>query len=134
MKKLVLIAGLAILAIAVVVGWQFAVIYVNNVELHDDLKDASAQNGVNIGLNAPKSEDEMRKEVIATAAEHGLRLQPDQITLKKYTEPSTARVWYDITVDYTASINLLVYSYKLHFVQSNKSPTPLQLHVGPQSQ
>ena len=133
MRKLILIVILALFVIAVAIGWQLAAIYVDNVELHDDLKDAGAQNGVNIGLNAPKTEDEMRKEVIATAAEHGMRLQPDQITLKKYTEPSTAQVWYDITVDYTARINLLVYSYKIHFVQSNRSPTPLQPHVRPDS-
>jgi len=132
MKKVILIAGLAILVISV--GWQVAAAYIGNVELHDDLKDAAAQNGVNIGLNSPKTDDEMRKEIIATAAEHDVRLQPDQIALKKYTDPSTYRVWYDITVDYTASINLLVYSYKLHFIQSNKSPTPLQPQVRPQSQ
>lgn len=133
MKKFVLIAGLAILVIAVAIGWQVAAAYIGNVELHDDLKDAAAQNGVNIGLNSPKSDDEMRKEVIATAAEHGVRLQPDQITLKKYTDEYKARVWYDITVDYTVPVNLLVFSYKMHFIQSNQSPTPLQPHVGPDS-
>jgi len=125
MRKIVLVSALVILAIALPAGWQIASVYLDNIELHDDLKDAAAQNGVNIGLNSPKSDDQMRKEVIDTAAEHRLRLQPDQITLQKHAgprsdDPSAGRISYDITVDYTAHVNLLVYSYSVHFVQSNR--------------
>lgn len=119
-KKVVLIVGLAILAIVAAIGWQLAAIQIDNAELHADLRDVAAQNGVNIGVNAPKTDDEVRDEVIATAADHGLRLQPDQIRLQKYTDATTRRIWYDIAVDYTARINLLVYSYEIHLIQSNK--------------
>ena len=62
----------------------------------------------------------MRKEVISTAAEHGLRLRPEQISLTKCTYSTLHRVWYVITVDCTAYINLLVYSYVIRFFQSNR--------------
>jgi len=62
----------------------------------------------------------MRKEVISTAAEHGLRMRPEQISPTKYTEPTLHRVCYVITVNCTACINLLVYSYVIHFFQSNR--------------
>jgi hypothetical protein len=133
MRKLILIVILALFVIAVAIGWQFGSAYLDNIELHDDVRDVAAQNGVNIGLYSPRTDDEVRQELIRTAAEHGLRLQPDQISLQKYVNAGAHRIWYDVTVDYTVRVNLLVCSYTLHFVQSNKSPTPLQPHVRPDS-
>ncbi len=110
MKRVLLIIGLAICIITVTIGCQIAAVYLDVIELHDDLRDVAAQNGVNIGLNAPKTDDQVRKEVITTAAEHGLRLQPDQITLKKHSDDGNYRIWYEVRVDYTARINLFLYS------------------------
>jgi len=131
MKRTVLIVGLAVFVMAVAIGWQFAGAYIGNVELHEDVRDVASQNSVNIGLNPPRSNQEIRVELIRAAAEHGVQIGLDQIALKKYTDASTHRVWYDVTVDYNVPINLLVYSYQLHFVQSNTSPTPLQPKVRP---
>ena len=117
MRKVLVIVGLAIGAMAVAIGWQFAAAEIDNDELHDDLRDVAAQNGVNSGLNSPKSDDEIRNEVIATAAEHGLRLQPEQITLQKHLNGFT--VHYDIQVDYTTQINLLLSKFALHFTQTS---------------
>ncbi|HUJ82053.1 MAG TPA: hypothetical protein VLW83_09220 [Candidatus Acidoferrales bacterium] len=133
MRKIVLLAVLATAVIAGYIGLQFASAYIDNIELHDDVRDVAAQNGVNIGLNSPKTDDEVRMEVVRTAAEHGLHLRPDQINLQKYVNADVHRIWYDVTVDYTVRVNLLVCSYTLHFVQSNKGPTPLQPHVRPES-
>jgi hypothetical protein len=116
--------ALLILIPSAVIAWQVGNAQLDNIELHDDLRDIAAQNGVNIGLNSPKNDDQMRKEVIDTAAEHGLRLQPHEITLQQHTSPSVndpaaGRIWYDIKVDYTVPINLSIYSFNLHFVQTS---------------
>jgi hypothetical protein len=118
MAKVTLIVGLAILAVAVAIGWQFASCELDNIELHDDLRDVAAQNGVNIGLNAPKTDEQIRNEVVSTAAEHGLHLQPDQVTLQKFASGLTVR--YHLTVDYDAQVNLLLHTFTLHFTQSSE--------------
>ena len=119
------LVALLVLVPVVVLAWQIGNAELENIELHDDLRDVAAQSGVNIGLNSPKNDEQMRKEVIDAAAEHGLRLQSDEITLQEHTsprsnDPSAGRIWYDIKVDYTAHINLLVYTYPIHFVQSSR--------------
>ena len=126
MKRKVLL-GLVIFAIVGAVGWQIGGAYLANVELHVDVRDVASQNSVNIGLNPPRSEKEIRLELIRAAADHGLLIGMDQIALKKYINESTHRVWYDVTVDYTVPVNLLVYCYNLHFVQSSKQPTPFNV-------
>ena len=120
MRRPILILGLAILAIAVWIGWQVASIKLNNIEFHDDLRDIALQRGANIGLVGPKTEDEIRGQVVRAAAEHGIDLQPDHVTLVQYIDLSKREIWYDISVDYTVRLNLLVYSRNLHFMQSNK--------------
>ena len=120
MRKPTLILGLAILAIAVWIGWQLASIKLNNIEFRDDLRDIATQRGANIGLVGPKTEEEIRGQVVRAAAEHGFDLPPDQVALQQYTDLSKRQIWYDITVDYTARLNLLVYSRNFHFTQSNK--------------
>ena len=47
MKKLLLILGLPIVIIALPIGWQLAAIYLDNIDLRDDLKGVAAQSGVN---------------------------------------------------------------------------------------
>jgi hypothetical protein len=102
---------------AVIVGWQIASAEFNNIEFHDDLRDIAAQPGSNIGLNTPKTDDQVREQVVASAAEHGIYLQPEQVQLRRITNGYSAR--FDLAVDYTARVNLVLYSFNLHFNQTS---------------
>jgi hypothetical protein len=117
MRKRILIIGLLVLIPTAVVGWQISSAELDNIEFHDDLRDIAAQMGANIGLDIPKTDDQVRDEVVTTAARHGIHLQPDQIKLRRITNRYSTR--FDLAVDYTARVNLLLYSFNLRFNQTS---------------
>ena len=86
MGKLKLILALAVLGLAGFAGWQIISSKLANAELQSDLHDLSAQVGTKIGLDAQKSDDELRGSVIRKAAAVGIHLEPDQITVRRLVE------------------------------------------------
>lgn len=122
MKKWMLVLLLVIPAAAA--GWQIASAEVSNIEFRDDLRYIAAQNGPNIGLNAPKTDDQVREDVVTSAAEYGIDLQPDQVKLKRITisHPYGLTITrFDLTVSYKTRVNLLLYSFDLHFNQTARN-------------
>ncbi|HTU36122.1 MAG TPA: hypothetical protein VMF66_20150 [Candidatus Acidoferrum sp.] len=116
MKKRVAM-GLLIFAAVAAVGWQIASIELGNIEFHDDLRYIAAQTGMNIGLNTPKTDEQVREEVVRAAAEDGIHLQPDQVKLQRISVPYY--VHFNLAVSYTRRLNLLVYSFNLRFNQTS---------------
>jgi hypothetical protein len=117
MGKLKLILALAVSGLVGAIGWQIISCKLANAELQSDLQDLSAQVGTKIGLDAQKSDDELRSSVIRKAAAAGIHLEPDQITVRRLVESegtSPGPVVY-LEVNYSARVNLLVYSFPLHF-------------------
>lgn len=117
MRKIKIVLGVAILALAVTTGWQMWSAYYGNLELKEDLRDIAADVGTRIGLSQPPSQDDLRKFVIAKAASHDIQLEPDQVTVKVAGEGKTAVI--SLAVDYSVPINLLIFSFNLHFNASN---------------
>src|SRR5258706_12014153 len=117
MEKLKFVCGLTLLALAAFVVWQIVSCKLANAELQNDLHDLSAQVGTKIGLDAQKSDDELRSSVIRKASAVGIHLEPDQITVRRLVESegtSGGPVVY-LEANYAARVNLLVYSFPLHF-------------------
>lgn len=52
-RKAKILLGLAVLALAVAVGWQIASCEIANLELQADMRDIAAQVASRIGLEAP---------------------------------------------------------------------------------
>jgi hypothetical protein len=114
--KIKVIAGLVMFALVMSTGWQIAFCEFNNYLLKDDLKDVSAMGAARIGLDKPESDDDLRAAVIHRAAEHHVRLVPDQILVRRsgtHDNPVIflaakyqARVWmpgFALIVHYTAT-------------------------------
>jgi hypothetical protein len=121
MGKLKIILVLAVLAAVVAAGWQIISCKVANEELQSDLKDLSAQVSARIGLDAQRSDAEFREAVVRRAREHDIELEPEQVIVKRTgTGVGTggAPTVY-LAVDYNARVNLLVYSFTLHFNPSS---------------
>lgn len=116
MNKLKWIAALAAVALAITSAWQIANAYISNAELKSDLRAVAAQVGARIGLDAPSSDDDLRDIVIHRAAEDGITLTRDQITVTRTELDSTWTVF--IAANYDARIDLPGYSFKLHFSPS----------------
>ena len=117
MERITLLIALVGLALAIGIAWQVGASELNNIELHDDLRDVAAHNDPRIGSLSSKSDDEIRAEVVRAAAEHGLLLKPQQVTLVRSSKSEAPH--FDISVDYNSHVNLLVYSFNIHFIQTS---------------
>jgi hypothetical protein len=113
MGKAKLILGLVVLSLAIFSGWQIGACELANFELHDDLRDLAAQGGAQIGLAAPDSEDELRSAVIHAAKKHGIRLAPEQVTVR--LKGTAYAPTYLLAVDYEVPVVLPGYSVIFHF-------------------
>jgi hypothetical protein len=112
-----LILGLAFLVLAVVVCWQIASSEIANLELQSDLRDISAQVASRIGLEAPNSDEDLRNAVIHKAEEHDIDLLPEQVTVRHTGAGKTVSIY--LAADYKARVNLLAFSFTLHFTPSS---------------
>lgn len=117
MGKAKLILGLAILSLAVAAGWQIASCEIANLELQIDMRDIAAQVASRIGLEAPNSDEDLRNAVIHKAEEHDIQLEPAQVTVKHIGSGKTVVIY--LAADYKTRVNLLLYSFNLHFTPSS---------------
>jgi hypothetical protein len=116
MKKCIVILGLVLLALAGVIGWQVAACYVANSELRSDMQDLAVQGPFRIGLAPAPTEEGLRDSVISKAKDHGIQLQPQQVAVQYTFTPDVLSI--SLAADYEAHVNLLVYSFTLHFSPS----------------
>jgi len=117
--KYVLLVALVVAALSV--GGQIVAAEYTNLLFQDELRDISAQLGNRIGMVAPTSEEELRENVVRRARRHELELDPRQVTTR-ISGPSGHRVIF-IAVDYTAPVNLVMYSFSLHFTPTSTGIT-----------
>ena len=110
MKYVVAIVVAVVLAVA---GWRIVEPNVANVVLQDDIKDTAAQMGWSTGLSEPKSDDQLRNIVIGKAKRQGIVLVPDQITVR-HVGTEQRPLWF-MAADYTANVDLWIFSFALHF-------------------
>lgn len=110
------VIGLVLLASAGVIGWQVGACYVANSELQSDMQDLAVQNPFRIGLAPAPTEEGLRASVVAKAKDHGIQLQPQQVAVQYTFTPDVLSV--SLAADYEARVNLLVYSFALHFTPS----------------
>jgi hypothetical protein len=118
------ILGLVILAIAVIAGWQIATSGFANSELQSEMNDIAAQSGARVGLAAVNSKDEFSNSVIERAQEHGTLLNPQQVTVDLTATPDATTIY--LSAKYDASVNMLVFSFPLHFAPSSIRKLPIK--------
>lgn len=117
MKKAAIILGLAVLLLAASAAWQITSCYVANSELQSDMKALAVQNNARIGLGSFATEDELRYAVLSSAKEHGIQLAPEQVTVQRSLTPRMLDI--SLAADYQARVNLLGFSYTIHFTPSS---------------
>ena len=117
MGKAKVILGLVVLALVVVAAWQIGSCELANAELQGDLRDVAAQVGARIGLNDESTEEELRNIVIRKAQGYGIQLDPGQVTVIR-TRRGESSVLY-LAADYHVRVNVLGYSFTLHFTPSS---------------
>jgi hypothetical protein len=113
MGKGKLILGLAVLALAVIAGWQIVSCELANLALREDLRDIASQAGAYIGLVPFNSDEDFRNAVVGAAQSHDIQLAPEQVTVQR-TGTVPAQSIY-LAVDYKAHVKLPGFSFALHF-------------------
>jgi hypothetical protein len=101
-----------------VAAWRISEPEVTNIIFQDELKDSAAQLGWHTGVTPPNSDEDLRNIVIRKAAKHDIALVPKQVTVK-HSGTGAYTTWF-IAVDYAVSVNLLAYSFDLHFNPTSK--------------
>jgi hypothetical protein len=118
MHKISIVSIVLFLLIAGSVAWQVGAAELANTNLRDDMQDMGSQFGTHIGLTEPPSDDDMTQAVIRKAREHGIELQPDQITVRRIGEAPKSTFY--LAADYKTTVNLLAFSFSLHFTPSSQ--------------
>src|SRR5215472_16062455 len=113
--KVKVAVGILVAVLVVWLGWQIGACELANTELRDDLRVVAAQMGARIGLEAPSSDEELKKEVINRAAGHDIELEPGQIAVKR----TTGTPPIELMVDYTAKVKLGVWSFDMDFTTTS---------------
>ncbi len=117
MKKIALIVGIAVLALAVSAAWQLASCELANRQLEEDLRDLASRNAERIGLSAPTTDDDLRNSVIHDAKELDIALDPNQVTVQHTVQGESSVV--HLAADYTARVRLLGFSLNFRFTTSS---------------
>ena len=112
MKTIKIIIGLAVFAIVMSTGWQLAACELANYELRDDLRDVAVMGGSRFGLLAQSSDDDLRDAVIRRAAQHDMRLAPEQILVRRTGSTENPQVF--LAARYRARVVMPGFSLVFH--------------------
>ena len=99
--------------VAIFIGWQIGSCELSKYELQDDMKDLSSQLGAKIGLVQASSVSDIQRQVISRADRYEIELAPQQIQVDRSGPPEAPEIY--IRAEYDAPVNLLVYSFSMHF-------------------
>lgn len=114
MRNAKIILGLAVLALALIVGWQISAAVLANVELRDDMQDLASQLSLHVGLDAPISDDQFRAAVVKKAAQYDIKLEPDQVTVQRTGYGPRDNIY--LRASYAVPIRISGYVFQLHFM------------------
>ena len=109
---------IALVVAVIMAGWEILAPEVTNMIFQDELHDSAAQIGYRTGVAPLNSDEVIRNIVIRKAEKHDIELNPKQVTVQR-TGMGESTTWY-VAVDYTVKVDLLVYSFPLHFTPSSK--------------
>lgn len=112
MAKIKVIVGLILFAFVLSTGWQLAACEFANFQLRDDLKDVAAMGGSRIGLLAEASDSDLRDAVIRRAAQHNIRLAPNQILVQRSGTTENPKVF--LAAKYRARVVMPGFSLIFH--------------------
>jgi hypothetical protein len=119
MKALKIGSAVAVLVFVCSLVWQVAWANIAYNLLQSDLREATAQIGGRIGLDAPSTEDDLKNLVIKRAAEHGITLEPDQIIVERVQLADDSTWGVKVSTAYDVNIGFFGLTYPMHFAATS---------------
>jgi hypothetical protein len=117
MKRVSLVAIVGLIGAAVFAAYQVGSVYLANIEVQSDLKDLSALTGTRIGLVDPRSTGQIRDQAIEHAAQHGISLEPEQVSVERNGEGKDGTI--SISTAYDTNMNVFGYRWTIHFTAAS---------------
>ena len=117
MKSVLLVAIAGLIGAGVVAAYQVGSVYLANIELQSDLKDLSSLTGTRIGLVDPRSTAQIRDQAIEHAAQHGIPLEPEQVSVERHGEDKDGTI--SISTAYDTNMNVFGYRWTIHFTAAS---------------
>jgi hypothetical protein len=118
MRNFKIVFGVVVLVLAVMMGWQVASWELADIQFQDELQDMGSMAGAHIGVVVPLSDEEVVRAVIHKAGEHGIELDPDQVTVQHIGSGEKSTMY--LAADYRVPVKVLFFSFKLHFTPSSR--------------
>jgi hypothetical protein len=107
---------IAILAVALSLGFQIFMAFNANSELSSDMQVMAAQLKARSGLTAPSSDEDLRRDILEHAQRHGIDLTPNEVTVRRTGGPNPEEQEIYLAADYNRRIRLLgLTTFTLHF-------------------
>jgi len=110
--------GITVLALAIIAGYPVGSTDLRSRLLEDDINDLAAQLDTRTGLGTSKSDDDYRNAVVRKAMEHGIDLQPNQVTVERSVSEHESILY--LAADYSVPVSMLGFSFNLHFNPSSR--------------
>ena len=117
MRKPKIVLGIAIAVLVMMTGWQIASWELANVLLQEEIRDMASQAGAKVGVVVPSTDEDLSRAVIRKAKEHGIELEPAQVTVRRMGSGETTTLY--LAADYTVPVILAIFSFRLHFTPSS---------------
>jgi hypothetical protein len=117
MKTIMVFLILVVLILAVTMAWQIGSAEIANMNLREDMHDLASQAGTHVGFVTPSSDEEVSNSVIRRAKEHGIELQPSEVTVRRINPGEHSTLY--IAADYKVATHVLALSFNLHFTPSS---------------
>jgi hypothetical protein len=103
-----------LVVLASILGFQIFMAAYANGELRSDMQVMAAQLSARSGRTAPSSDEELHRDILQRAKQHGIELTPSQITVRR-TGPRLEEQEIYLAVDYRAPVHLFGLTFHLHF-------------------
>jgi hypothetical protein len=107
------IVGFLAIIFLVYAGFQIAPPEMTNYSFTDDLRSIAMVGG----SNPHETDQDLVDSVIKKAAQQGITLTPEQVTVQRIGTPGAPAVY--VAADYTVPVSLPGYSFTLHFTPSS---------------
>jgi len=118
MVRIKIVAGLVAILPPLIAGWQSAAWTLANAQLRDDLHDIALQPAARIGWVDFKTDNDFRYAIIRKAQQYDIRLQPEQITVRRSGTLKEPIIY--LAAEYDTRVRLPGFSFTLHFTPSSE--------------
>ena len=117
MRRIKRLLVLAVLGFAGGAGWDAGSCELAKMELQQDMLDLSKGANSYSNYTAPRSDEDLREAVIRKAQDHDIQLDPSEVTVRRSGNGATSAIY--LAADYTVPVDVLGYSFTLHFTPSS---------------